>query len=90
MKLKPNQSRVEMSVAGIPCLVLVTSLISSSGNQWADSDMDYYGYEEVEYEVYDRKGYHAQWLEKKLDKLNRSQRNEFEAEVIEKWKGLEK
>lgn len=32
----------------------------------ADSDWDCYGYAEVEFEVLDRKGYRAPWLEKKM------------------------
>jgi hypothetical protein len=31
------------------------------------SSDDYYGYTEIEFELYDRKGYHAKWLEAKLD-----------------------
>lgn len=31
-----------------------------------DSDWDYYGYTEIEYDILDRKGYYANWLIKKL------------------------
>ena len=30
------------------------------------SDVDYYGYEELDFTVYDRKGYKAPWLEKRM------------------------
>jgi hypothetical protein len=30
------------------------------------SDLDYHGYVECEYTVYDRKGYPAKWLEAKI------------------------
>ena len=33
----------------------------------AASDVDYYGYSEIEFEVLDRRGRHAPWLERKLD-----------------------
>jgi len=36
----------------------------------APSDMDYYGYTECEYEVLDRRGRPASWLERKLTQKN--------------------
>jgi len=62
---------VETSVSGIPCLAKVTSFLrvpawkGSAHN--CPSDLDYYGYTEIEFELYDRKGYRAGWLESKLD-----------------------
>jgi hypothetical protein len=47
--------------------------------------MDYYGYEEMEWEVLDRKGYSAKWLEKKLtDNIT----NRIETEISEYMKEI--
>lgn len=61
---------LEASVAGIPCLVKVetcTIVPPWHGSAYTcPSRDDYYGYNDVEFTVYDRKGYRAKWLEKKL------------------------
>lgn len=59
-------AEVPFTISGIPCLLGVTYCVQVKGdrNTW-DSDMDFYGYSECEYEVLDRKGYRAKWLEKK-------------------------
>ena len=61
-------AEIESRVAGIPCLIGVThyECVRGSYNYNAASDMDYYGYSEAEWEVLDRKGYKAAWLERKL------------------------
>ena len=50
--------------------------------------MDYYGYEEIEFSVLDRKGYPAAWLERKLgprereritDEISQAMREERDA-----------
>lgn len=58
----------ESRVAGIPCQIKVTYYVNVKGSRSfnAASDWDYYGYSEFEFEVYDRKGYRAEWLERKL------------------------
>lgn len=57
-------------VAGIPCIIRVDHYFKQdawNGSSWScDSDMDYYGYEEIEYTVLDRKGYKADWLSRKI------------------------
>jgi hypothetical protein len=55
-------------VSGIPCQINVTyhAKVKGSFSLNAPSDWDYYGYSEFEFEVYDRKGYRAKWLERKL------------------------
>ena len=62
------QAEFESRVAGIPCIIGVISYKSVKGsyNYNAASDHDYYGYSEAEWEVLDRKGYKAAWLERKL------------------------
>jgi hypothetical protein len=59
---------VESTICGIPCLIGVTYYESINGSYSynAASDMDYYGYSESEYDVLDRKGYRAKWLERKV------------------------
>lgn len=59
---------IEARIAGIPCLIDPTHVMVVEGSYSynADSDMDYYGYTEIEFEVYDRKGYRAKWLERKM------------------------
>lgn len=59
---------IESSVAGIPCLIGVSTYLHVKGSfsYHAPSDLDYYGYEEIEFDVLDRKGYAAPWLERKL------------------------
>ena len=60
------QAEIETRVAGIPCIVAVEEYFEGSYNYNAASDHDYYGYSEAEWEVLDRKGYKAAWLERKL------------------------
>lgn len=55
-------------IQGIPCLIEVIRcrVVKGSFNYNAPSDLDYYGYSEVEFEILDRKGYKAPWLERKV------------------------
>lgn len=57
-------------LAGIPCQIRVINFIKVKGsyNYNAASDMDYYGYVDYDYEVLDRRGRLAPWLEKKCKK----------------------
>jgi hypothetical protein len=64
---------IEYRIAGIPCLIDVVSFshVQGSYSYNAASDMDYYGYSDIEYTVHDRKGYLAPWLAKKItDEIN--------------------
>ena len=75
-------AEIETRVAGIPCIVGVTYFESVRGsyNYHAASDMDYHGYTECEFDVLDRRGRKAPWLERKLnDKIIR----EIEQEIAE-------
>jgi hypothetical protein len=75
-------AEIETRVAGIPCIVGVTYFESVRGSYsyHAASDMDYHGYTECEFEVLDRRGRKAPWLERKLtDKII----NEIEQEIAE-------
>jgi hypothetical protein len=61
---------VEARISGIPCLIEVTHYLKvrGSGSWNAPSDMDYHGYEEINFEVCDRRGRQAPWLERKMTK----------------------
>lgn len=69
-KVKGLEAEIDFSIAGIPCLIGVESYFSQapySGSPWnCDSDIDYYGDEEMDWIILDRKGYRAEWLEKKI------------------------
>ncbi len=64
-------------IAGIPCQIGVTYFHYQppwrGSAHTCDSDMDYYGYHELEYDVLDRRGRPAAWLEKKMDDEIRSE-----------------
>jgi len=67
-KIETQQGDIfESSINGIPCQILVTSYIDEKPiirGAWEDSHP---GHFEFEFEVYDRKGYRANWLEAKLN-----------------------
>ena len=60
----------EFRVSGIPCIVSVEEYSYTPpyrGSVYScDSDIDWYGDEEIYYSILDRKGYAAPWLEKKI------------------------
>ena len=62
-----HEADFETVVCGIPCGVLVKSFTHKKPDftSWASPD-DYYGYTECEWRLLDRKGYVAEWLEKKM------------------------
>lgn len=62
---------------GIPCGIVIDTylVVPPWRGHLADcpSDLDYYGYTELEYHIIDRKGYWARWLESILTPLDRTQ-----------------
>lgn len=59
---------IETHIQGIPCQAEMTGGYYQKPDPscWS-SDWDYYGgWFDVEFEIYDRKGYRAKWLEKKM------------------------
>jgi hypothetical protein len=78
-------AEIETTVAGIPCIIGVTYYESVRGSYsyHAASDLDYHGYTDCEWEVLDRKGYKAAWLERKLTS---SMRDRIEQEIQESLK----
>lgn len=81
------QTTIESRVAGIPCQIGIVSYLNVSGSYSysAASDLDYYGYSELEFDVLDRKGYRAAWLERKLDDDDRGR---IEYEIHEHFKSM--
>lgn len=75
-------AEIESRVAGIPCLIGVSHFdcVRGSYSYNAASDMDYYGYSESEWDVLDRRGRPAAWLERKLTSADRDR---IEQEIAE-------
>ena len=72
MRLTPKQrtAAILVHVKGIPALAHVTAFERTPPMPAgvAPSDMDAVGYVDMEYDIYDLKGYPARWLERKLDR----------------------
>lgn len=66
---------IEARIAGIPCLIGVKEYnkVQGSYSYHASSDWDYYGYTDCSWDVLDRRGRIAPWLEKKLDNKTRDE-----------------
>ena len=75
-----SREELDTNVCGIPCIVRVTHFYRNAGSYSynAPSDLDYYGYTEMDYDILDRRGRPAPWLERKL---NDAVREEIEAEI---------
>lgn len=60
-------------VCGIPAKIHVfnVTVVKGSFSYNAPSDLDYYGYTEFDYEIQDRRGRAAPWLERKLTTRDR-------------------
>lgn len=59
---------IQTRLAGIPCQIAVSNFkrVKGSYSYNAPSDLDYYGYTDYDYEVLDRRGRPAPWLERKV------------------------
>ena len=77
---------IKASICGIPCLLEVTyykKIPHWKGSPlMCPSDLDYYGYTEVEFEIRDSKGYLAPWLEKKVTE---EIRKDLEVAILENY-----
>jgi hypothetical protein len=64
---------IEHRVAGIPCLIGVSSYEHTPGtySSRADSDYEYYGWTDADWQILDRRGRPAAWLERKLKEDDR-------------------
>lgn len=72
--------KLASTVCGIPCIIHVLEYSVTAGSDTWDSDYDYYGDEQIEFAVLDRKGYPAPWLERKLTD---NERERIEIEISE-------
>lgn len=74
---------VELMVAGIPCFARVNHFRERRGtfSPVALDPEEFYGSTELDYQILDRKGYRADWLERKMEKLDLT--SEVEAEIID-------
>ena len=63
---------IQTRLAGIPCQIAVTGFrrVEGSYSYNAPSDADFYGYTDYDYEVLDRRGRPAPWLEKKVSQAD--------------------
>lgn len=60
---------LQTTICGIPCQVKVNYYYHQEPDYNNDvSASDYYGYTDLDYTLYDRKGYRADWLMKKMSK----------------------
>ena len=70
-------NKVVMRIAGVPCLIGVTGYLyqppCKGHPSTCASDWDYYGYEEFEWEILDRRGKPAPWLDRKLTQADRAE-----------------
>jgi len=62
---------LDIEVDRIPCKarILTYYAVPPDPTTWA-SDLDFYGYTELKYEILDRKGYRAHWLDKIVEQKN--------------------
>jgi hypothetical protein len=69
-------------IAGIPCEARATRIVDVKGNysHSASCPEEYHGYIEVDFDVFDRKGYPATWLE---EKMTEDERRRIERELVE-------
>ena len=69
----PYIAEIDTRIDGIPCLIGVTHYrrVEGSHSYNAPSSDDYYGYTEAEWEILDRRGRKADWLERKLTDRSR-------------------
>jgi hypothetical protein len=73
----------DTTIAGIPAQIGVIYAMQMKPSFRAHSDIDFYGYSESEWDVLDRKGYKAKWLERKLTDDDRYR---IESELFEALK----
>ena len=60
-------AKIETTVSGIPAIIGVISYESAAPDYTCrDSDIDFNGYIDIDFEVLDRRGRIAPWLSKKL------------------------
>lgn len=78
--------QIEIRVAGIPGIARTTCASYTKPNRSADSDWDFYGGWELCWEICDRRGRPAPWLERKASK---SDLDEIEGQLIDAMTGAD-
>ena len=58
---------LDFKIKGIPCFIGVRHAYLHKAEAMASSELDYRGYSEIEYDVFDRAGSPANWLLIKID-----------------------
>lgn len=78
------------TIAGIPAWIKVHKITHQKPlGPLADSDMDCYGYVEIDYQVCDSNKRHASWLERKLTESDKERiTNEILENLNEKYDRL--
>ena len=68
-KLCTSETSFESTIAGMPCIIRIDTyrITRGSYSPCAETPEDYYGEHDVEFTVFDRKGYIANWLERKMN-----------------------
>ena len=78
---------LETRICGIPCRVDARVLVVPGSRSWnAPSDLDYWGYTEVDFTVLDRRGRPASWLERKMTDYDRER---LEEELLDAHKSYD-
>lgn len=61
------KAEIETRVSGIPCRIGVESYFKQAPDRGSwESDWDYHGYVQADWQILDRNGRPAAWLERKL------------------------
>jgi hypothetical protein len=84
LSIHAGETQVQTHVRGMPCTAVAIHVHIHPADPKTDaSDWDYYGYDEVEFALYDRKGYRARWLEKLMTD---DEAGLIRQELIEAWR----
>jgi hypothetical protein len=80
-RLNEYETTFLFHIKGIPCYLAVTSYVSQpawkKGIESCPSSDDYYGYEEISFDILDTKGYRARWLEAAMKPSDHERANEL-------------
>lgn len=81
--MRHSNEIIESHVAGIPCQIRINDFVhvKPDPTTWASAD-DFYGYTEIDWDVLDRKGYEAGWLQRKLTDKDRDR---IDQEIIDHY-----
>jgi hypothetical protein len=69
-------------IKGVPCIIKVITYLVVPPNKKADNDHDFNGFTEFEFEVLDRRGNRAVWLDRKVDNLESKRIESAYCEIV--------